>query len=307
MRGKELAMTFCRTIFQKRDCINYMRKIFIISAAFIVFSVNCFAQQVSKADDSNNKSISKKAEKFDEFGKTGECETGARLDNFLVTLQNDPTLKGVIIAYRGTDGLPAEFNVPIARIYQNHLSFRNFDSSRVKVIDGGFRTKQTTELWIVPEGATLSNVKDTVSPPKTPKNKTYLYDLVYLEATGFTQATDDDWNSEISEELSDWKYYWASKNFAAKVKEQKGSRAIIIYYADDEYHDLNKINAHLADAKRRLAIDGKIAFERFDVVFGGFRGGIEFELWLVPKNGAFPTPTPEERPVEEADEDLESL
>ena len=73
--------------------------------------------------------------------------------------------------------------------------------------------------------------------------------------------------------------------FWREDKGTKGSRGVIVYYADEEYHDINKINAHLAEAKRRLAKEGKIAFDRIDIVFGGFRGGIEFELWIVPKNG----------------------
>ena len=179
-------------------------------------------------------------------------------------------------------------------MYENHIRFRRFDASRIKIIDGGFRAEQTTELWIVPEGATSPKPKDSISPPKTPKNKTYLYDHVYMDATYFFLPSEDEesWKAEIADETSEWIFNWVNADFAKKIKEQKNSRGVIVYYADDEYHDMNKITAHLAEAKRRLAKEGKIAFERIDILFGGFRGSIEFEVWIVPKNGEEPRLTP---------------
>ncbi len=276
-----------------------MKNLSLIFLISIILSSVAFAQTPEKP----------KALKVDESGRVGEDDLMRSLDNFFVTLHNNSTLKGVIIAYRGTDGLPAEYKAPLSRVYQNYIYFRNFDASRIEIIDGGFRSEQTTEFWTVPQGAVSPKPTDTIPPPETPKNRTFLYDRVYMEAANFFLSTEENqsWINEISEELSEWEYNWVNKNFAEKIKEQMGSRGVIIYYADDEHHNLNNIQAHLVEAKKRLAKEGNIAFESFDLVFGGFSGGIEFELWIVPKNGEFPTPSPKERFVEELEENTESL
>src|SRR5687767_9801376 len=40
---------------------------------------------------------------FDEFGRVGHCDLGARLDNFAIQLQHEPSMTGYIVAY-GPEG-----------------------------------------------------------------------------------------------------------------------------------------------------------------------------------------------------------
>lgn len=268
----------------------------VLFLTMVLMSSTVFSQTLDKIEQKETA----KAEKVDEFGDVGEELIQLSLDNFLVTLHRNPKLKGVIIFYQGKDVLPARYNEPLTKLYKNHFNFRGFDSSRIDVINAGFREKQTTEIWLVPEGAVKPKPSGTISPPKTPKNKTYLYDHIYIDATNFFLPRKDE-NEETDipdEDAREWDFYWINKNFAAKIKEQKGSRGVIVYYADDEYHDLPKILTHLSEAKRRLAKDGKIAFDKFEIVFGGYRGGIEFELWIVPKNGEMPPQNPDVREPE---------
>jgi hypothetical protein len=323
-----------------------MRKIFIISAVLLAVSLHCYAENVSQSDNVDDKPISKNAEKIDEFGKVYEEDLRSRFDNFLVTLQNNPTFKGVIIAYQGTDVLPANFDLPLERLYQNHIRFRSFDPNRVEVINGGFRKVQATELWIVPPGAEMPKPSNTVPKPKLPKNKTFLYDRVVIEShyfEGFYSGTDylsdyllpivkaepeaekraseEKWKSEYfhsrqaiedeaeveqpktPEEIESEKFYWLSKNFGEVIKNQKSSTGLIIFYADDQIYDVARLQTFIDEGRRKIAKEANIEPAKIQIFFGGYRGSAEAEFWIMPRNGAFPTPTPEERPVEELDED----
>lgn len=96
------------------------------------------------------------ARKFDEFGAVGGCDHGARLDNFAITLQDNPTLTGYIIIY-GPEGQGAGTAHRRQLITEDYLvNSRGIDPSRFKSIYGG-RFKEisasATELWLVPEGA----------------------------------------------------------------------------------------------------------------------------------------------------------
>ena len=79
---------------------------------------------------------------------------------------------------------------------------------------------------------------------------------------------------------------------------------MIIFYADDAYYDIGKVQSHVEDGKRRIAEAAQISPDKIKVVFGGYRNSIETEFWIVPKKGKMPTPTPEERPVEEFESEV---
>ena len=77
----------------------------------------------------------------------------ARLDNFAIQLQNEPSAKGYIIVYGGRRATAAEKQKRIKRA-QDYLTLtRGIDASRIVTMEGGQREETTTELWIVPLGA----------------------------------------------------------------------------------------------------------------------------------------------------------
>ena len=77
----------------------------------------------------------------------------ARLDNFAIQLQNDPSAKGYIIVYGGPRVNAAEKQKRIKRATEYLVLTRGIDSVRLVTLDGGSRDQTTTELWIVPLGA----------------------------------------------------------------------------------------------------------------------------------------------------------
>ena len=118
-------------------------------------------------------SVMKKAEarKFDEYGKLVAADANARLDNFGIELQSDPTAQGYVIAYGGRRGKAGEAQ-KMADSAKNYLvKKRGLDAQRVMTLDGGFREEATTELWLVPSGATPPQASPTVDPSEVKTTK----------------------------------------------------------------------------------------------------------------------------------------
>ena len=96
-----------------------------------------------------------KCKQVDAFPPIRYNDEKARLDNFAVQLQNDPDAKGHIIVFGGPKASSAEKQKRIKRAYDYLVNVRGISPDRLVTKDGGSdRTETTTELWIVPLGAT---------------------------------------------------------------------------------------------------------------------------------------------------------
>lgn len=104
------------------------------------------------------------ASKFDEYGNIPRNDVKARLDNFANELQANPGAQGYIIAYGGRVGPAGEAQrrADFARDYL--VNNRQIEAGRLVTIDGGFKEEATTELWIVPTGASPPTASPSVDP-----------------------------------------------------------------------------------------------------------------------------------------------
>jgi PKD domain len=102
--------------------------------------------------------------KIDEYGNIRFNDEKARLDNFAIELQNDPTSQGYLICYGGQTGRTGEAQARCDRAKNYLVSTRGIDASRVVTVDGGYREALTVELWVVPSGATPPAASPTVDP-----------------------------------------------------------------------------------------------------------------------------------------------
>lgn len=100
--------------------------------------------------------------KFDEYGNITFNDEKARLDNYAIQLQNDPTSTGTIIAYGSCAG-EAQARADRARDYL--VNTRGIDASRLTTLDGGCRDALTVELWVVPSGATAPTASGATVDP----------------------------------------------------------------------------------------------------------------------------------------------
>jgi hypothetical protein len=103
------------------------------------------------------------AVKFDEYGNIRFNDEKARLDNFAIQLQNQPTAQGYYIVYGSCEG---EGAARAQRAKDYLVNNRGIDASRIVVVDGGCRADLGVELWIVPAGADApaASTDNIVSP-----------------------------------------------------------------------------------------------------------------------------------------------
>lgn len=88
----------------------------------------------------------------------------ARLDNLAVELQNDPTARTYIIAYGGRTSRVGEADRLGTRAREYLIAQRGIDTSRITVLNGGYREEDCVELWLVPSGAKPPQPTPTVQP-----------------------------------------------------------------------------------------------------------------------------------------------
>src|SRR5437660_2282624 len=108
--------------------------------------------------------------KFDEYGNIRFNDEKARLDNFAIQLQNEPSAQGYIIGYGTCD---AEGQTRANRAKDYLVNTRGIDAGRIVVVDGGCMPELKVELWIVPSGATptAASTEGAVSPCPECKKK----------------------------------------------------------------------------------------------------------------------------------------
>lgn len=85
--------------------------------------------------------------KIDEYGNLRWSDEKARLDNYAVELQVDPTIKAYIICYGGRVSREGEARRRCRRAANYLVGRRGIAAERVVTADGGFREELTVELW----------------------------------------------------------------------------------------------------------------------------------------------------------------
>jgi PKD-like domain len=90
--------------------------------------------------------------KFDEFPDIARNDEKARLDNFAIELQHDPTSTAYAIVYPGHQGRPGDVNKHTTRIVDYLVNSRGLDSRRIVTLVGPARPELLVELWSCPQG-----------------------------------------------------------------------------------------------------------------------------------------------------------
>jgi hypothetical protein len=95
--------------------------------------------------------------KFDEFPDIARNDEKARLDNFVIDLQNDPTATAYVIVYPGRSSKRGDVQHHAGRIVDYLVNSRGLDRRRIVTLVGPAREALFVELWITPQGATPPN------------------------------------------------------------------------------------------------------------------------------------------------------
>lgn len=92
--------------------------------------------------------------KFDEFPDIQRNDEKARLDNFAIELQNDPSATGYVIVYPGKTSKRGEVQHHSSRIVEYLVHSRGLDERRIVTLVGTTRDQLLVQLWVSPAGAT---------------------------------------------------------------------------------------------------------------------------------------------------------
>ncbi|HSE30853.1 MAG TPA: hypothetical protein VLA93_04665 [Pyrinomonadaceae bacterium] len=95
--------------------------------------------------------------KFDEFPDISRNDEKARLDNFGIALQNDPTATAYVIVSPGRSAKQGEAQRRTARIVEYLSNSRGIDARRIVTLVGAAKDEMFVELWVCPQGATPPN------------------------------------------------------------------------------------------------------------------------------------------------------
>jgi hypothetical protein len=299
------------------------RRFYIIAALIIISTVFSYAQDETEVTPSpEEQNAIEVATRVSEFGRVSETEKMKRVDSFLIELRGNPGATGYIVFYQGKDASPSQFGVKGEDIYRGHIKFKNADSGDVVFLNA-FREHQTTELWIVPAGQPTPPLTKTIPVPAPSASEAYLY-----SKTRFEVAADDFLLSSVLEQreaahqefmrdngdavsaeeengmvaaerspenfnLDMFQRSWPA--FNEKVKENAEARGVVIFYADEKTFDIGKVRSDVETRVKVYASEAKVGLDRFQVVFGGYRSGLEIEMWVAPKTAKAPEIKPAAR------------
>ena len=97
--------------------------------------------------------------KFDEFPELARNDEKARLDNFAIDLQRDPSSTAYVIVYPGQTNRAGKVQQHTARIVDYLINSRGLDARRVVTLVGRERAELLVELWTCPQGGKPPTVK----------------------------------------------------------------------------------------------------------------------------------------------------
>ena len=216
-----------------------------------------------------------RAIKFDEFGKLGHCDVTARLDNFALQLQNQPSATGVIVTY-APEGEGQGTGKRVLEVIRDYLVNRGVVPDRIETIYGGRNSdlyQSHTELWVVEKGARL---------PKTQKRETNVdtFHGLYVDFEPY-----DSFGVEVVEEMGPGIGNSTGASFADILHQQKNAVGYVVVYSGEDL---------TPGAWRRLGqdvIDGfkdfNLEANRFKLIFGGQEKKSHMQYWITP-SGAPP-------------------
>lgn len=245
------------------------------------------------------------ARKFDEFGDIQYSDLIARLDNFAIQLQNEPTTKGFVLVYRTRRDLPGLSNAIALRSKDYLVNSRGVSRDRVVTVDSGEADCQVQELWIVPVGTAPTPRPDAYQRHFPDYDSPRKIDEYGFDPPGGQNSASWFGGDENGDYL---------ETFATQLRKEPQTLACIIAYGQFnprptlvDYGDyelvrdvrLDRVGTarqRLNTERRRLIKVWGIAPSRIKLIDGGYRKRRMVEFWIVPRGEHLPIPTPNSFP-----------
>jgi hypothetical protein len=127
-------------------------------------------------------------------------------------------------------------------------------------------------------GAVDQSIADEQSQPETPNEG---------QSEEPQQTASEDGPAGTAR-LDTLKYAWATKAFGDAVKSAPTNSGVIVFYADENYYDIERLTGFVQGGRNRIAETSGISGDRIQVVFGGYRALPQVELWVLPQGSPMP-------------------
>lgn len=152
----------------------------------------------------------------------------------------------------------------------------------------------------------LPEVRSRLDAEPVSQDEAPVYDSVPEYSTGESVDTSETVVGEDGatniEELNKLNYSWAKKKYGEALKKDPTARGVLVLYADENYYDIGRLTNFVEDGRDRIASGSEIDAGRIQVVYGGYRGLAQIELWIVPEGQDMPELKPENRETGAADD-----
>ena len=235
-----------------------IKTLFIAAVLLQLFTVSYFAQDVEAQPESIL---------IDSFSYTNSEDMMARIDNFTVQMQNNPSAKGYIVI-KGKK--PAR--ITVEKEIKSYLKMRAFDMKSVVFLNGEGDKTAKIELWLVPPGA---------KPPAIEKKSEKKPQAILSDA--FRYANSEDMMARID-------------SFTVQMQNNPSAKVYII--TNGNKRTRMKVGKEVKNyIKIRFSNTSRLVFLNGDGDTSAY-----IELWIVP-NGAEP-PAPK-KAVDEASDKFE--
>jgi hypothetical protein len=221
----------------------------------------------------------KSATKFDEYGQISADDHSARLDNFAIQLEKQPTSTACVVVFGpyGEGFSPSQANLDRIRDYL--VNSRGIEDSRIKTLYGGRNTdlaQPKIELWLVPRGAAL---------PKPKKNET---DIETFKGKFSDEVAWDDVTIPGVDECGCGPPIMpvTEASFADVLNHQKTAAAYLVAYngKDAAPGAWRRVAQAEVEALKSYTVDEN----RVKIIFGGIAKETRLQLWVLPADAPPP-------------------
>ena len=220
------------------------------------------------------------ARKFDEYGRVGGCDQGARLDNFVNAFQDDPTLEAYVLSYGPAGEIWGSGKSHLSIINDYLVNARGVREGRVKMIYGGRNAdlkEPRIELWLAPRGA---------APPEPQHFET---SVETFTGKFDEQEAWDGFNLDVEGEGSGGPSVGGGVTMAAladMLNQQKDSQAYLVAYngSDAVPGAWRRVAERRVDLLKQAGVNS----DRIKVVYGGSMKDTTVQFWVLPQDAPPP-------------------
>lgn len=230
------------------------------------------------------------AKMIDQFGDIQVSDYLARLDNFAIELQNNPSATGYVVAYIVPNNFPG-WPLRRANWARGYLvRGRGIEEGRVEVFNGGYRDSVAFEFWMVAPGGKLPVAPFDYGAELSREKGAYLFDRYsYFDLDPDDTGIESGYIGYLDEKGRHASYVEA-------LRLDPAARGCVIAYRTRRGRR-GSDRALAAHVKLSILKHHALAADRVVAVGGGVRERQVVEYWIVPPGAPLPRPTPEPTPA----------